>query len=214
MKPLSERQTKMLDFIKAFTLENGFPPTVRDIGEAVSISSTSVVDYNLKALQRKGLLRRAKGVSRGLQLVEEGQRRQNITHLISVRVPMLGHIAAGSPIDNPEGAYIDEYLNVPSDMLPKQTEGLYALKVKGNSMIDALINDGDTVIMRYTQEANNGDMVAVWLTDRDEMTLKRLYREDKQIRLQPENTTMKPFYVDPGVVQVQGKVVAVMRSVN
>ncbi len=208
---LSERQSKMLNFIKVFTLENGFPPTVRDIGEAVSISSTSVVDYNLKALQRKGLLRRAKGVSRGLQVIEE-KRRQNITHLISV--PMLGHIAAGSPIDNPESAYIDEYLDVPSDMLPKQTDGLYALKVKGNSMIDALINDGDTVIMRYTKEANNGDMVAVWLTDRDEMTLKRLYREDKQIRLQPENTTMKPFYVDPGVVQVQGKVVAVMRSVN
>ncbi len=209
---LSERQSKMLNFIKVFTLENGFPPTVRDIGEAVSISSTSVVDYNLKALQRKGLLRRAKGVSRGLQVVEEEKRRQNITHLISV--PMLGHIAAGNPIDNPESAYIDEYLDVPSDMLPKQTDGLYALKVKGNSMIDALINDGDTVIMRYTKEANNGDMVAVWLTDRDEMTLKRLYREDKKIRLQPENTTMKPFYVDPGVVQVQGKVVAVMRSVN
>jgi repressor LexA len=208
---LSERQSKMLNFIKVFTLENGFPPTVRDIGEAVSISSTSVVDYNLKALQRKGLLRRAKGVSRGLQVIEE-KRRQNITHLISV--PMLGHIAAGSPIDSPESAYIDEYLDVPSDMLPKQTDGLYALKVKGNSMIDALINDGDTVIMRYTKEANNGDMVAVWLTDRDEMTLKRLYREDKQIRLQPENATMKPFYVDPGVVQVQGKVVAVMRSVN
>ena len=208
---LSERQTKMLNFIKAFTLENGFPPTVRDIGEAVHISSTSVVDYNLKVLQRKGLLRRAKGVSRGLQVIEE-KRRQNITHLISV--PMLGHIAAGSPIDNPESAYIDEYLDVPNDMLPKQTDGLYALKVKGNSMIDALINDGDTVIMRYTQEANNGDMVAVWLTDRDEMTLKRLYREDNQIRLQPENTTMKPFYVDPDVVQVQGKVVAVMRSVN
>jgi len=170
-----------------------------------------VVDYNLKVLQRKGLLRRAKGVSRGLQVIEE-KRRQNITHLISV--PMLGHIAAGSPIDNPESAYIDEYLDVPNDMLPKQTDGLYALKVKGNSMIDALINDGDTVIVRYTQEANNGDMVAVWLTDRDEMTLKRLYREDNQIRLQPENTTMKPFYVDPDVVQVQGKVVAVMRSVN
>ena len=209
---LSERQSRMLDFIKAFTLENGFPPTVRDIGKAVHISSTSVVDYNLRALQRQGLLRRAKGVSRGLQVVEEGKRRQNITHLIGV--PMLGHIAAGSPIDNPENAYIDEYLDVPPDMLPKQIDGLYALKVKGNSMIDALINDGDMVIMRYTKDANNGDMVAVWLTDRDEMTLKRLYREGNKIRLQPENATMKPFYVDPAVVQVQGKVVAVMRSVN
>ncbi len=209
---LSERQSKMLKFIKVFTLDNGFPPTVRDIGEAVNISPTSVVDYNLKAVQRKGRLLRTKGVSRGLQVIEEEKGRQNITHLIPV--PILGHIAAGSPIDNPENAYIDEYLDVPRNMLPKQTDGLYALTVKGSSMIDALINDGDTVIMRYTQDANNGDMVAVWLTDRDEMTLKRLYREDKQIRLQPENTTMKPFYVDPSVVQVQGKVVAVMRNLN
>jgi repressor LexA len=210
---LSERQTKILEFIKSFTLESGYPPTIREIGEAVGISSTSVVNYNLNVLQREGLICRDKTVSRGIRLSEDDRQRNIVSHLIAV--PLLGHIAAGEPIDVPEGAYtVDEenMIQVSQDLVPDRD--VFALQVKGTSMIDALINDGDIVIMKPAVEAHNGEMVAVWLTDRDETTLKRFYNEGNRIRLQPENVTMDPIYVDPGVVQVQGRVVAVVRSLN
>ncbi len=206
---LSERQKNILAFIKIFTERSGYPPTIREIGQAVDITSTSVVNYNLNVLQREGLIFRDKTVSRGIRLAERTPRRN--VHLVSV--PLLGHIAAGQPIDVPEGAYTaDDMIEMPHDLVPD--ENVYALKVKGTSMIDALINDGDTVIMKPAVSANNGDMVAVWLTDRDETTLKRFYNEGDRIRLQPENITMEPIYVDPSIVQIQGKVVAVVRSIN
>jgi repressor LexA len=130
-----------------------------------------------------------------------------------VKVPLLGRIAAGVPIDAPEGAYTsDDTIDVPQEMLPV-TEGIYALKVQGTSMIDAFINDGDIVVMRHTQKANNGDMVAAWITDQEETTLKRFYHEGDRIRLQPENQTMSPIYVAPDKVEIQGRVVAVLRQV-
>ncbi len=208
---LSERQSKILDFIQSFVLDNGYPPSIREIGEAVGISSTSVVNYNLNALQREGHIERDKTVSRGIKLLENREEVPDFSNLVSV--PLLGHIAAGQPIDVPEGAYTaDDMVEVPRDLI--KDENVFALRVKGTSMIDALINDGDLVIMKHIRTANNGDMVAVWLTDRDETTLKRFYNEGKQIRLQPENVTMDPIYVDPKVVQIQGKVVAVMRTLN
>lgn len=209
---LSERQEKILNFVRLFTRENGYPPTIREIGEAVEISSTSVVNYNLNALQREGLIFRDKTVSRGIKLVEKQEATLNLSHLISV--PMLGHIAAGEPIDVPAGAYNSEdMVQVPVDLVSKG-DNLYALKVKGTSMIDALINDGDIVVMQHAVSAENGEMVAAWLTDRDETTLKRFFNEGSQVRLQPENVTMAPIFVDPKVVQVQGKVVAVLRSLG
>jgi len=208
---LSQRQKAILDCIRTFILDNGYPPSIREIGEAVSISSTSVVNYNLNALQRAGLIERDKTVSRGIKLVNSPEAKPDFTNMISV--PLLGHIAAGQPIDLPEGAYPDDTVEVPQSLL-KDSKDVFALKVKGVSMIDALINDGDLVLMKPTKTANNGDMVAVWLTDRDETTLKRFYNEGKKIRLQPENSTMKPIYVDPSVVDIQGKVVAVMRTLN
>jgi len=208
---LSERQQKILEFIRTFTMESGYPPTIREIGEGVGISSTSVVNYNLNALQRAGYIARDKTVSRGIRLVEKGHSRVSPANFIAV--PLLGHIAAGEPIDLPEGAYTaDDVVEISRDLVPD--ENVFALKVKGNSMIDALIHDGDTVIMKPALEAHNGEMVAVWLTDRDETTLKRFYHEGDRVRLQPENETMEPIYVDPAVVQVQGKVVAVLRSVH
>ncbi len=208
---LSDRQKRILEFIKSFGLENGYPPTIREIGEAVSISSTSVVNYNLNVLQREGLLVRDKTVSRGLRLVQAQRPAVNVSNFISV--PLLGHIAAGEPIDVPEGAYTaEDAIEISKDLI--HDENVFALKVKGTSMIDALINDGDTVIFKPAVSANNGEMVAVWLTDRDETTLKRFYNEGSRIRLQPENSTMKPIYVDPGIVQVQGKVVAVLRDLT
>jgi len=208
---LSERQTNMLNFIQSYILTNGYPPSIRDIGQAVGISSTSVVNYNLNVLQREGFIERDKTVSRGIKLLEDHKMAANFSNLISV--PLLGHIAAGQPIDLPEGAYTaDDMVEVPRALI--KDDKVFALRVKGTSMVDALINDGDLVIMKSVQTANNGDMVAVWLTDRDETTLKRFYNEGKHIRLQPENATMEPIYVDPAVVRIQGKVVAVMRTLN
>jgi len=208
---LSDRQTRILEFIKSFSLESGYPPTIREIGEAAAISSTSVVNYNLNVLQREGLIIRDKTVSRGIRLAESQRPSVNVANFISV--PLLGHIAAGEPIDVPEGAYTaDDTIEVSKDLI--HDESVFALKVKGTSMIDALINDGDTVIFKPAVSANNGEMVAVWLTDRDETTLKRFYNEGSRIRLQPENSTMDPIYVDPATVQVQGKVVAVVRDLT
>lgn len=208
---LSDRQQKILQFLRTFTLENGYPPTIREIGEAVGISSTSVVNYNLNVLQREGLIYRDRTVSRGIRLLGGLERLADSTRLISV--PLLGHIAAGAPIDVPEGAYSDETIDLTVDMIPAE-EGLYALKVKGTSMIDAFINDGDIVVMKHTNTAQNGDMVAAWIKDQEETTLKRFYNEGRRIRLQPENTSMAPIYVEPENLDIQGKVIAVVRQLD
>jgi repressor LexA len=215
MNLLSERQKKILEFLKSFNLDNGYPPTIREIGKAVGISSTSVVNYNLDALQRAGYINRDRTVSRGIRLVEEME--QVVRHTADlIKIPVLGRIAAGAPIQVPEGAFDSEtdVIELTRDLLPSGPEGIYALKVHGTSMIDALINDGDIVIMRHTNTANNGDMVAAWLLDREETTLKRFFHEGDRVRLQPENQTMAPIYVDPAKVEVHGRVVTVIRQLN
>ena len=210
---LSERQNKILEFVRMFTLDNGYPPTIREIGKAVGISSTSVVNYNLDALQRSGHIYRDRTVSRGIRLVDGLEELTGAMGLL--RVPMLGRIAAGSPIQVPDGAFDSEMdtIEITRDLVSSD-EGVYALKVQGTSMIDALINDGDIVVMRHTESANNGDMVAAWLTDEEETTLKRFYHEGDRIRLQPENQTMAPIYVDADKVEIQGRVVAVLRQLH
>ena len=210
---LSERQNKILGFVRTFTLDNGYPPTIREIGKAVGISSTSVVNYNLDALQRSGHIYRDRTVSRGIRLVDGLEELTGAMGLL--KVPMLGRIAAGSPIQVPDGAFDSEMdtIEITRDLVSSD-EGVYALKVQGTSMIDALINDGDIVVMRHTESANNGDMVAAWLTDEEETTLKRFYHEGNQIRLQPENQTMAPIYVDADKVEIQGRVVAVLRQLH
>lgn len=214
---LSTRQRRILAVIRDFTAEYGYPPTIRQIGEAVGISSTSVVSYNLTVLQRKGYLTRDRDVSRGLRLVEdqEGDDLAERTQVTAVAVPLLGAIAAGEPIPIPDGdfAQIDaDTLNLPTDLVP-DTEGVYALEVRGTSMIDALINDGDIVIMRHQETAENGDMVAAWLKDEKATTLKRVYweRERSLVRLQPANPLMDPIYVHPDDLEIQGKVIGVIR---
>jgi repressor LexA len=210
---LSERQSKILSFLKTFTLDNGYPPTIREIGEAVGITSTSVVNYNLDALQRGGHIYRDRTVSRGIRLVEALDGLTSAVDL--VRVPLLGRIAAGEPLRVFPDAFDSETdtIELTRELVPDE-EGIYALKVKGTSMIDALINDGDIVVMRHTETANNGDMVAAWLSDREETTLKRFFHEGDRIRLQPENQTMAPIYVDPDKVDIKGRVVAVIRQLN
>ena len=211
---LSERQQRIYEFITKFTRDKGRPPTIREIGSHVGISSTSVVNYNLNILVREGMLQREKEVSRGLRVVTNGVKSMLGETTNFVQIPLLGKIAAGHPIPVLEGAYDgNEYVSLTRELVPDQ-ENLFALQVKGNSMIDALINDGDIVVMKKQEGAQNGDMVAVWLKDEKETTLKKIYREKSRIRLQPMNPTMKPFYADPRNVEVQGKVVLVIRQLQ
>jgi repressor LexA len=208
---LSERQRKILEFIKSFSLDSGYPPTIREIGEAVDISSTSVVNYNLNALQKEGFIVRDRTVSRGIRLTESLDRLRAAADLI--QVPLLGRIAAGTPVPVPEDGFAGETFELTRDLVPAG-EDTYALQVRGDSMIDAFINDGDVVIMHYQQTANDGEMVAAWLTNEEETTLKRYYHEGDRVRLQPENSQMEPIYVAPDNLQIQGKVLAVIRQVN
>jgi len=214
---LSTRQEKILDFIRRFMRERNFPPTIREIGETVGISSTSVVNYNLNALEKKGFIERDKGMSRGLRLVDgTGYRRPKSNNVIPI--PLVGRIAAGEPLQVPEQAtdfrlFGDETVEIAAGMLA-DTEGVYALQVRGQSMIDALISDGDIVVMKHQQYANNGDMVAALLVDDNETTLKRFYLEGSRVRLQPANPAYEPIYVPAEGVEVQGKVMMVIRRIK
>lgn len=209
---LSTRQKAMLKFIGSFVNDNGYPPTIREIGKACNISSTSVVNYNLNKLEREGLIVRDREVSRGLRLASMPIAQANVS------VPLVGRIVASEPVPVPSSDFAifgaDESIELTRDMVDQQADDLFALQVKGDSMVDAMINDGDIVIMRPHKRVENGDLVAVWLSDREETTLKRIYREGKRVRLQPANPTMEPIYIDdPSVVQVQGRVVAVLRQI-
>jgi repressor LexA len=211
-KKLTQRQKGILDFIAVYVRENGYPPTIREIGDAVGITSTSVVNYNLNRLAERGYLIRQRDVSRGLRLVDQSPEIVPAGRL--VRIPLAGPIVAGEPVEIGERVFDEEdAIEMSRDLLP-QTDNLFALKVRGDSMIDAMVNDGDIVIMRPQHEARDGEMVAAWLTDRDETTLKYFYREPDRVRLQPANPTMDPIYVDPSVVQIQGKVLLVVRQVS
>ena len=197
---LSERQMRILEFIGEFVEEQGYPPTYEEIRTALGISTKSLVYHHLDALEGAGYLARMPNTPRGIRLLQTK----------TFRVPNLGTIAAGAPISTGDSDP-DDYLELTRDIVAEQ-DGLYALQVAGNSMIDALVHDGDVVILKQQNEARDGDMVAVWLSDRDETTLKRLYRENGHVRLQPANPTMPPWFVHPSVVQVQGRVVAVIRQ--
>lgn len=211
MKKLSQRQQRILGFIEEFMDGHGFPPTVRDIQYACGVSSTSVVDYNLRILEREGYIRRSPEISRGIELVGASRSRKD-----TVTIPLLSEIAAGQPI--PVMAAEDfstesplDTVEVPQGML-RDEEGVYALRVKGTSMIDALIDDGDIVVIRPTSEVRNGEMVVAWVKSDKEATLKRFYLEGNTVRLQPANSQMEPFFVDAPDVEVHGKVVAVLRN--
>lgn len=209
MVGLSERQSHILDFIKMFLLNNGYPPTIRQIGEGVGITSTSVVNYNLNILVNGGLITRDRTVSRGIRLKEDVDTRAGSRNIISV--PLLGRIAAGQPIPVPEDAFNGDMVELARDLVPG-ANNIYALQVRGDSMIDAFINDGDIVILQYQRTARDRDMVAAWLVQEEETTLKRYFHEGSRIRLQPENSQMSPIYVDPSNLEIQGKVVAVIRK--
>ena len=210
MKGLSARQKDIIGFIDRFLDNRGYPPTIRDIQAGCGISSTSVVDYNLNILEREGYLRRHAEVSRGIELLNRALASESM-------VPVIGQIAAGQPIPVPDAGTWDvtasaETLGVPRE-LTRGKEGIYALRVKGMSMVDALINDGDIVLMQHVNVVENGEMAAVWLRAEKEATLKKVYVEPDRVRLQPANKQMQPIYVAPDNVEVQGRVIAVIRQV-
>ncbi len=210
MRALTERQRKILEFIDTFAEEKQYAPSIRDIVKGCDISSTSVVDYNLRILEREGHLRRDAEISRGIVLLHQRSRDK-------VTVPLVGQIAAGQPIPVPAADTWDttagaEQIEVPREMVGAN-EDVFALRVRGTSMIDALINDGDVVLMRAAQAADNGEMVAAWLQDAQEVTLKKIYYEGEKVRLQPANVTMQPIYTASNNVEVQGKVVGVLRQI-
>jgi repressor LexA len=244
-KNLSERQRRILQVLEDHQNNIGYPPSIREIGEKAGISSTSVVNYYLDQLKEMGYIGRDDRISRGIRLLkspstdapvtavagqlparaasglrEAAQKvKQTIDELL--RVPLLGRIAAGLPMPLPsttDFALFDaeSVIEVATSMMPERnTADLFALEVQGDSMIDAMINDGDIVIMKPAKEARNGEMVAVWLNDRDETTLKYFYNEGGRVRLQPANPTMGPIYVDdPKHLRIQGKVVMVIRKVG
>ncbi len=210
---LSDRQRRMLEFIRGFIEEHHFPPTIREIGQEVGISSTSVVKYNLEVLERNGYIERRGDISRGIRLLEEAARRVSDV----IRVPLLGRIAAGTPIPVPDAEFspfgYEATIELTRDIV-KDSQNIYALEVQGDSMIDALIHDGDIVLMRHQKTVENGELAAVWLRDQGETTLKRFYLEGNQVRLQPANPTMQPLFYPASNVEVMGKVVCVIRQLN
>jgi repressor LexA len=215
-KSISKKQRKILSFVEKHIDENGYPPSMREICTATGISSTSVVSYNLDRLEEAGYIARDRDVSRGMRLAGTGRGAGMAGAL--VQLPLLGRIVAGEPVPVPSSDFAlmgDETIEVSRDILG-DAEGLYALEVEGNSMVDALVHDGDVVVLHYQQRVENGEMAAVWLRGEGEVTLKHFYQEkDGRVRLQPANPTMAPIYVDdPGQVEVQGKVVMVIRKLD
>jgi repressor LexA len=170
-----------------------------------------VAAYNLNILEREGYIHRHPEVSRGIELLDRPLGLRN-----RLQVPVVGQIAAGKPIPVPEtdtwnSSASSEILEVTGDMV-RGRDGVYALRVKGTSMVDALINDGDIVLMQPASVVENGEMAAVWLRSEKEVTLKKVYSEPGRIRLQPANTTMQPIFTEPDNVEIQGRVIAVVRT--
>jgi repressor LexA len=210
IKSLSPKQERIIKFVTEFLNDMGYPPTIRDIAAGCGISSTSVVAYNLNKLEQAGYIRRHSDISRGIKFLTPQQKGGKLVY-----IPIVGVIAAGEPIPVPDTGNIipNEGLEV-SEELVRGKQDIYALRVKGDSMLDALIGDGDIVLMDYGNSAENGDMVAVWLKEEQEVTLKRFFAEPNRIRLEPANSQIKPIYTTPDNVEIQGRVVAVIRRIS
>ncbi len=198
MRTSHENQQKILDFIKAEIEDKGYPPSVREICAAVGLRSTSTVHAHLNHLEAQGLIRRDPTKPRALEVIDG-------THARGRSVPLVGRVTAGQPILAVEN--IEDYLMLPQSMLGK--DELFCLRVQGESMIDIGILDGDIVVLRQQDTAENGEIV-VAMTPDDEATLKRIFYEKDRVRLQPENSTMAPIYADS--VTVLGKLTALIRQ--
>lgn len=197
---LTRRQRELLDYLKEFIDDRGYSPSLEEIGKHFGLSSKATVHKHLQNLEDKGLIRRDYNMSRSIELVE--QKRESRRG----ELPLLGYIAAGLPI---EVVSTPDFIAVPERMVSRGN--CYVLQVKGDSMIDEQICDGDYVIVEETSDADNGDTV-VALIDSEDATLKRYYREGKKIRLQPANPKYEPIYVDEQDLKIQGKVIGVLRK--
>lgn len=220
MDDLSTRQRAILTFIHSYSLEHGYPPSIREIGKSCDISSTSVVNYNLNILEQKEYIEREKEISRGLRLTDRAEMAMELEGVMlggMINIPLVGVIVAGYPVPVPDSDFqvFDDMIAVTHDMVRDPTKA-FALRVQGESMIDALINDGDIVIVQHQQDAHNGDMIAAWLKDEKETTLKYFYWEEgkQMVRLQPANPAFQPIRVHPSNLEIQGKVVAVLRRMD
>lgn len=233
-KGLSERHRKILEFLDSHQVKYGYPPSIREIGEKTGISSTSVVNYYLDQLEKMEYIERDRRISRGVRLRDKfteavhgasttAKGAASAVHSAVedlLRIPVLGNIAAGTPIPvfplDPNEVEVDTTVDVARSMIPARDTGrLYALKVTGDSMIDAMVNDGDYVILRPAETAQNGEMVAIWLPDAEETTLKYFYKEKDGYRFQPANPRHKSIHKDKNEkVEIKGKVVMVVRQVR
>ena len=216
-KGLGERHQRILEFLSEYQRENRYPPSIREIGNKTGITSTSVVNYYLDQLEKKGMIERDRKISRGVRLSGLNGTADTL------RVPILGPIAAGLPLPelDPNISYMNDSeanaVDIARSLLPSKEKGdnLFALEVKGSSMIDAMINDGDIVVMKPASDARNGEMVAVWLPRDNEATLKYFFKEKDRYRLQPANPTMKPIFVKKSEpLEIKGKVVIVIRRMD
>ena len=230
---LSERHRKIMEFLTKFQEKNGYSPSIRQIGDSIDVKSTSLVDYYLNQLHEMGYIEREDRISRSIRVLQPIFESSSITGMVSeavhkagaaladmVRIPVSGRIIAGEPIPVPGSdlSYMDPEtsVDIARSLLPtRDVSDLFALEVNGDSMIDAMINNGDIVVMKKAQSANNGEMVAVWLDDKDETTLKYFYKENNRVRLQPANPNMGPIYInDPRNLRIMGKVVLVIRQIK
>ena len=230
-KGINERHQKILEYLSRRQDKQRYPPSIREIGIATGISSTSVVTYYLKQLEEMNLIERDHNVSRGVRLNVEAQKpaerasqaARNIATSINelLNVPVIGRIFVSDPLPVPASDFnyfdAESNIQIARSLLPakEKTSELFALEVNGDSMIDAMVNNGDIVIMKKAQTAENGEMVAIWLKDEDKTTLKYFFKEPKGIRLQPANPTMQPIMVkNPASLEIQGKVVMVIRRMD
>jgi repressor LexA len=214
-KGLGEKHQRILEFIQDYQRKHKHPPSIREIGESCGISSTSVVNYYLDQLEKNGNIERDRKISRGLRVTGQTP----IGEMF--RVPVLGRIVAGEPIPVPASDFnyfdAEESVEIAASLMPTREKGkeLFALEVQGNSMVDAMVNDGDIVVLKPAQDAKNGDMVAVWLPDKNETTLKYFFKERDGFRLQPANPLLKPILLKKDEpLDIKGKVVMVIRKVT
>ncbi|MFJ5713180.1 transcriptional repressor LexA [Neobacillus sp. NPDC093127] len=207
MGKISKRQQDILDFIKSEVKSKGYPPSVREIGEAVGLASSSTVHGHLARLETKGLIRRDPTKPRAIEILEVDEA-AHIPRNKVVNVPVVGKVTAGLPITAIEN--VEEYFPLPESLAPAD-EQVFMLEIMGESMIEAGILDGDYVIVKQQQTANNGEIV-VAMTEEDEATCKRFFKEKDYIRLQPENSTMDPIILRN--VSILGKVIGVYRHIH
>jgi repressor LexA len=205
---LTKRQQEIFDFIKRYSAEFGYPPTVRDIGKAVGLASSSTVHAHLANLERLGLLRRDPTKPRALELLDRAAAgvREGVRAVMSPGLPLVGHVAAGAPIVAEEN--IEEYIQTPE--FAGGSDGSYLLRVRGESMKDVGIIEGDLVVVKPQDTAHDGEIVVALVGE--EATVKRFFQEADHVRLQPENSEMEPIISRD--VRVLGRVVGLMRNIS